>query len=193
MKKNCVAEKVIVASGIFGCLLLIYVALSCGSPVVRYSSLFCSGPGAIIPHRIYHPWLLCFSVSFMTGKWTIRASTQDSANNDPPPASISLNLFASSYPRAVLSSNFLNFPGHCACSLWKTCEAVDLSWLVLGTGFYWSTTTCQLKSSQIDVGLIFALSQYNLESFSIWHIFHRCDSIQGNDYIANYIVLSSWI
>ena len=127
----------------------------------------------------------------MTGKWTIRASTQDSVNNDPSPASISLNLFASSYPRAVLSSNLLNFPGHCACSLWKTCEAVDLSWLVLGTGFYWSTNTCQLKSSRIDVGFIFALSRYNLESFSIWHIFHRCDSIQGTDCIANSFFLNS--
>ena len=144
-----------IAPGIFCYLLLIYVALWCGYPLVRYSSLFCSGPRAIIPHRIYHPWLLCFSVSFMTEKWTIRTSTQDSVNNDPSPASISLNLYASSYPRAVLSSNLLNFPGHCACSLWKTCEAVDLSWLVLGTGFYWSTTPCQLKSSRIDVGLIF--------------------------------------
>ena len=77
----------------------------------------------------------------------VRTSSRDSVNNDPSPASISLNLFASSYPRAVLSSNLLNFPGHCACSLWKTCEAVDLSWLVVGTGFYWCTTTCQLTES----------------------------------------------
>ena len=84
----------------------------------------------------------------------VRTSTQDSVNNDPTPASISLYLFASSYPRAVLSSNLLNFPGHCACSLWKTCEAVDLSWLVLGTGFYWSTTTCQL-TERIDGPRVF--------------------------------------